>query len=453
MAWRLDGMKNFLSRLGFKGDKSRANSVDIAGVRLLSDEELAAVWIGDGLGKKIVSIRAADALSQGFEFPNDTDGVLFKELRRLDAIPVLKRALSWADLFGGCMILPMVQDGQPDLSYPLAFRNKMPVTQLRVYDRTRVLSIATSWVNDPMSPYFEDVEDFQLRKLDGTTFHCHATRLICLKGEPVPQNTYLNNLDLRWWGQSMLQPIFQDLAAYGTSFQAVAHLMQECSIAKYRFPEVTALLSQGAEGETKVMNRMELMNLGKSVMQGVLLGEGEEYIRENIPMGEISQAMNVFKENVQAVTGFPGTRIFGSSPGGLNATGESDMNNHYDNIRDYQEHYVYKAASDLFLRIARGIGLPDNVAEFTFKPLGAPTQEQLVTMRSTQATTDKTYVDMGVLDADEVREARFFQRASLETTVDTANAPEKEPPLDQGPEPNPQDLENQNLPPQGKGKA
>lgn len=433
--WRFDGFKNFISRLGFKGDKSQGNALNLSGVRIISDEELASVWISDGIAKKIVSIRAEDALSQGMEFPNDKDGAFQKELQRLKVFPLLKNALQWADLFGGCVILPMVEDGTMDMALPRADRKNAPVTQLRVYDRSRILSISTAWVSDPNSPYFEDVEVFQLRKLNGDTFPVHASRLLVLKGESVPQNQYLNNIDFRWWGQSFLQPIFQDLAAYGISFQALTHLMQEASVGKFKFPEITALLAQGSAGETKIINRMEMMNMGKSVTRSIFLGEGEEFIRENLAMGDLAMGLAPFKEHVCAVTGFPATRVWGTSPGGLNATGESDTNSHYDRIREYQTHTVKPIAEPLFKMIARGAGMSENVAEFEFKALGAPSQEKLVTMRSTQATTDKTYIDAGVLDADEVRENRFFKRASLETTVNTAAAPEVEEPLDEGEEP------------------
>lgn len=430
--WRLDGFKNFISRLGFKSDKSRGNVVDLTGVRILADEELSTVWISDGICKKLVSIRAEDALSQGLEFPNDKDGTFQKELLRLQVMPTVKRTLQWADLFGGCVILPMVEDGSDDLANPRADRKGAPVTQLRVYDRSRIESISTSWVSDPASPYFESVEVFKLRKLDGSAFPVHTTRLLVVKGEPVPQNQYLNNLDFRWWGQSFLQPIFQDVAAYGISLQAVTHLMQEASIAKFKFPELTSLLAQGDKGEARAINRMELMNLGKSVSRALFLGEGEEFIRDTLDMGNISQGLEPFKEHICGVTGFPRTRVFGTSPGGMNATGESDMNNHYDRIREYQTFNVRPLMEPLVKMIARGLNLPESIADFEFKSLGAPTQEQLVDMRYKQAQTDKIYLDASVIDEDEVRENRFFQKASLEMIVNTKAAPEKEEPLDMG---------------------
>lgn len=429
MNWRFDGMKNFLTRLGYKGDKSRGTEIDVTGVRILSEEEMSAVWVGDGFAKKLASIRADDALSQGLEFPNDKDGKFQKELKRLKVISKAKLALQWADLFGGCAILPMVSDGTADLAQPRADRRLAPVTDIRIYDRTRIWSISTLINNDPNSPFFENVEVFKIRKLDGTPFDVHSTRLIIIKGEPIPHNMHLNSIDLRWWGQSMLQPVFNDIAAYGTAFQGLTHLMGECSIAKYRFPNLEALLAEGPDGEAKIYNRMELINAGKSITRGVFLGEGEEYIRENIPIDGIAAAIQPFREHVSGVTGFPITRIWGTSPGGLNATGESDQNNHYDRIREYQETNVEPVLSDLFLRVARGMGLADNVAEFTFKALGAPTQAQLVEMRSKQATTDIAYITANVLTTDEVRKDRFFKRASLETVVDTEAAPEAEEPI------------------------
>ncbi|MDR0067321.1 DUF1073 domain-containing protein, partial [Acinetobacter sp. 11520] len=44
-----------------------------------------------------------------------------------------------------------------------------------------------------------------------------------------------------------------------------------------------------------------------------------------------------FGQQISGATGIPLVRLFGQSPAGLNATGESDLANYYDNINQQQE--------------------------------------------------------------------------------------------------------------------
>ncbi|MHC4649101.1 MAG: hypothetical protein ACYTBJ_26925 [Planctomycetota bacterium] len=59
----------------------------------------------------------------------------------------------------------------------------------------------------------------------------------------------------------------------------------------------------------------------------------------------------------------------------------------------------------------------DGVPRIEFNPVWEPTPTELLEMKKKQAETDKTYIDTGVLTAEEVRESRFENGYSFETQL------------------------------------
>jgi phage-related protein (TIGR01555 family) len=115
---------------------------------------------------------------------------------------------------------------------------------------------------------------------------------------------------------------------------------------------------------------------------------------------------------LSADTGYPITRLFGVSPGGMNATGESDMRNYYDNVRSVQSTDL----KPVLLYILRIISEWQKIPEpyITFLPLQtmnekeqAELEKEKVDKDKIEADTYKTYIDMGVLEPYEVRFLKF----------------------------------------------
>jgi phage-related protein (TIGR01555 family) len=101
-------------------------------------------------------------------------------------------------------------------------------------------------------------------------------------------------------------------------------------------------------------------------------------------------------------TGIPVTRLFGRSPAGLNATGESDLTNYYDLVEATQRNRLMPAIRRLVNLICAWKGIK-KVPEITFNSLYQMSEEEKAKVDYTEAQTKQIYVNMGALDADEVR--------------------------------------------------
>jgi hypothetical protein len=118
------------------------------------------------------------------------------------------------------------------------------------------------------------------------------------------------------------------------------------------------------------------------------------------------------------------TLLYGTSPAGLNATGESDIRLWYDNVHGREQNGKLRDPieylTELILASAEGPtgGQVTDDWALQFNSLFQQSDEEIATTRRTQADTDRAYIDTGVLTPAEVRESRFGGDAySLETTL------------------------------------
>lgn len=83
-----------------------------------------------------------------------------------------------------------------------------------------------------------------------------------------------------------------------------------------------------------------------------LLGKNEQLDTKSYAFSGIAQVAEVFMYDIAGAAEMPFTKLFGRSPAGLNATGESDMQTYYDSIGQKQETYLSPALDKLLPVIA-----------------------------------------------------------------------------------------------------
>jgi hypothetical protein len=220
----------------------------------------------------------------------------------------------------------------------------------------------------------------------------------------------------------------------GTSIGSIGALLNEISIGKYKFKDLAGILEM-PNGDRMIKKRVELMDLCKSVFRSMYFDSEEDFVRETLQLGGVDAILYTIMMLVSADTGYPITRLFGVSPAGMNATGESDMRNYYDKIRSRQQRIL----KPMILRIVQIISewqkLPEPFIEF--RPLKQMSEKEQAELEKLQAdkdqvvaTTYKTYIDMGAM---EPYEARFLQFGD---SLDKIPVPEEEalPPVETVPE-------------------
>ena len=423
---RLDGWKNLLSGMGGRRDKTRYTRP--SPVTRLSDIELAALYYGDPIAADAVDYLPEDMTKAGFEVNGD-NGELEQAFNELHGPEKFKEALAYTELYGGAIILMDIEgSGTYDQPYDPAKGKK--VRALRVYPRTRIDLGLMKQVVLPESPYFEDYEQFVIRKIDGSTFTAHASRCLIFKSPIRVDPTMAGFVGYeRYWGLSAVLRYYDAVAAYGTLIQGLTHLSQELAVGKYKLSNLEQLV---AEGDYRAINRrMDAIDTQKSIVNGVFLGEGEDYTREQLTLSGVDSLTDRFMMHVAAATRYSVTRLFGRSAAGLNATGKGDQDNYYDRVKSAQTNRMTPPLIRLLEVLNNSLKvLPkgEKIA-VTYNPLYPLDSTQEADVRYKIAQADAVYIDRGVLSQDEVRANRFLGGYKLDTSVDTDAAPDLLPPI------------------------
>ena len=430
---RSDGWANLFTGAGTKADKSKGtrnvNSL------IIDDLELEAIYSDDGLGARIVDLLPEDMLKQGwkYKFPNEKEGMEELSIKYnsiLDNIKInskISQAIKWARLYGGSIIIIGAFDGQ-DLSEPLIVRKIRSFESLRVIAKPNIQFENIEFQTDPNMPHFGEIEYYPVEFRVGNTYSVqkvHYSRVIEFHGVQIPNTGKMNvPSEYRYWGVPVLQRVRDRLGDLGTIFSSLSNLLQELSIGKYKFKDLADILSM-PDGEKLMQKRIQAMDLMKSVFHGVLMDTDDDFVRETLSLGGVSDVLYQFFTVISASTGYPMTRLFGISPAGLNSSGDSDTYSYYDMVRSKQQLELKPALNRIISIVAewQNLQLPEiefNALEQMTEKEQAELEEKKAITEKTKAETYQTYVDMGIMEPYMVEKLEFGN------TLKEIEAPEDE---------------------------
>lgn len=415
-----DGWMNFFSGLGTKADKTKSTKAVPTG--FLMDAELETIYADDGLGARIIDALPDDMMKQGWHyvFDNEKEGMeeqdkiyhmVFKQIKANDK---LGKALKWARLYGGCLILLGVYDGE-SLDKPLNLNKIKSFENLKLIPRNNVMYGTMEWQMNPELPHYGEVEYYPVTFYTGREYkvtRVHYSRVIELHGIEIPSSeASLIPIQFRYWGLSVFQRIQDRLKDLGSAFGSLSNLFQELTVGKYKYKDLAEIMASNG-GEKLVQNRLQAMDVMKSTFHSILMDTDDDYVRDTISFGGVSDVLYQFMMLTCASTGYPMTKLFGISPGGLNSTGDSDMYQYYDMVRAKQQTELLPIIERLVHIISQWQKIPEPRIEFN--PLEQMTEKEQAELEEKKAATEKMkmetyqgYIDMGIMTPEIVEEYEF----------------------------------------------
>lgn len=418
---RHDGWMNILNGLGQRG-RDKTASIVFRACPVFCFAELDELYRADGLTKRVIDIIPAEMLRQGFEVDGDPEGAILGQFEELDINCKLNSLIQWSRLYGGCIIVMGIADGRP-LNEPVDVENIKSINWLQVFDRWQV-QINFDFICQDMNdenygcPEWYQVSDYRT----GAVFVVHWSRVLRMDwGTLPPRDRYWN----QGWGDSVLVSIYNELKNYGAAFANTSAIMQDFVNGILRIPGLSNTMAQSCdESDRALMKRLDFANLSKGVSNMMVLDGEEIYEKLSTNVAGISDLLDRFMLSVSSVTGIPITLLFGRAPAGLNATGDADIRNFYDMVKQLQEAKLKPCLEKLIFYMFKAEYGPTHGVEpdnwsIQFTPLWQNTEEQEAVMRRTVAETDAIYIDRGVLDPTEVAISRFGgDRWSMNTIID-----------------------------------
>jgi len=432
----VDGWENVLTGIGIRNrDKTRSTTYG-AVVRI---DQITATDLhrGDGFGKKVIDLPVREMFREWITIEGDTDGFILKDLSDIKAKQNLRDAKTWAEVFGGALVVMIIDDGGM-LEDELREDSIKKVVSLQVYDRWQVSWTTADQYNDPEHEKFGKAEFFTIQPLSLPFFRVHESRTLLFDGKLVPERIRrLNN----GWGDSAYQCILERLKAVGATYIGAENILDEFVNSTLTIDNLQDLVASGQE--ELILKRLNLIDMSRHIINTTILDKDEKFEKYSATVTGLADLLDRMTEALAAVTEIPVTLLMGRNQKGLSSGGaqQTDLRNWYDKISGQQENELMPQHQRLVNLVAissegRFTGKIDGL-QVVFLPLWQPSEAEIVVMRNKQAETDRIYVQEGILAEDEVANSRFGgDTYSIETALDKGITDRTEPELKSEPDNN-----------------
>jgi len=434
--FRMDAgaLYNALTGVGIpEYDKSMHTQVGMG--RRLNKIQLEELYASSWLLQRACTAHIGAALRRGYELKlggDDSAQSVISDFndytKRLHLKKTLTRMGTWSAIYGGCGGVMVIEDGRPAWE-PLDEDNIQSIRTIEPLDTNHLRPDLTLDFN-PLDPvrYELVLSRHYARKLgdlqkDGNRY-VHNSRILRFDGIEVPPDMMLRNpFNTYGWGQSLINLIFDAFQRYDTVNAGIANMVASFDVFVFTMNNLKQLSTQKG-GEAELKRRFELIMMGLSTFRGLVVDSNEraEFLTRNY--SGLSDIAEGFRNELIGATKIPHTILFGESPSGLGATGESEMFTWAETISQYQEEHIRPIHERLFTLIFKakdgptGGVLPDDWS-YDYKSLVVESEMDIIAKRSQQASVDQTYVGLEVLLPQEVRQSRFGgSQYSHETVLD-----------------------------------
>lgn len=356
--------------------------------RKLSDQQLALMY-RNLIVRRIVTLVVDDAIKNFIEIEGDQDECIGQELEALFIPEKLTEALYWDRLFGMSCALILADDGQ-ELDQPINLKRLRRVSGIEVFDKRSVMEDSASLYcdTDVRDVNFGKAEYYTITPPNGNLFKVHCSRLLIFDGETLPK---LERIANNGAGLSCLDGIPAAINRVKTSMDKTIDIMDKVSTSLLKLQGLSNVL-QTEEGTKAVIKRLDLIDYSRRLNGSVAIDKDDEYAVFNIPLGGLTDIIQEMEQYVCAVTGYPFTKLFGRSPAGMNATGQSDMQIYYDKVKSYQKRKLRPALEYLVKLIQLSSEGPTQGKELEKWSIKFKALQQLNDLE--QANVDKTQAEV-----------------------------------------------------------
>lgn len=430
---RLDSLVSLLTGLG---DPSRDKSKSFSFSRPKeSREQVHAAYQGDALSALIVDIVPYEVFRVPVQVKmDDTKAAELAAEWLVDsgALDAVERAIKSARLDGGAAVY--INTGA-DPASPVE-PGEVPLwVEFEVFSRFD-LYVAKRYADPQRANYGKPSVYRTHERIRGGLVmpakDIHVTRLAIFQGiesfakdEEQASGNISEQSDLQDWGFSVLARVMEISSLYGASWLSLSQVLIDGAQVLLKLKGLTDLL-RSPDGRNSVARRLLITDTARSNARAVALdADNEDLVRQAYAFGNVADVLDRLQQHVSMVAGVPVTKLFGRSPAGLNATGKSDTEMFYNQVRTLQERKCRPALEQI---LGFALALPEGPTNgqvpesyvVGFGPLEEPSAVEQATLRKTQAETDAIYTNAGVLMPEEIAINRFRKTGwSSETTVDT----------------------------------
>ena len=397
-----DAFSNPLFRLGY-GSQSPLEATEYPLTRMTDNYALLnSLYRDNWVVQNVVGLMVDDMLREWYKLKGNVTPEMQDALDRVErqtrTRARINEGMRWGRLYGGAAGLIMIK-GQEDLSKPLDLDMVFPGSFQGLY-------ILDRWqgVTPNMEVVFEGgdpvPESYSITDARGhTVVNDHHPRLIRLTGRDVP---LLEKEEEMYWGEAWVEALYKDVMAHDNVSANMAALTFQANINTMEVKGLEQLFSIGSsQAQRRFWNVMQAQSVLRSNFGTQLVEEGTKLTNTQYTFTGLQEVYESMCLNLCGASHYPMTKLFGRSPAGMNATGESDLKNYYDYVDSQREAKARPVLQKLLPVLAMSAWgfVPDDI-DFSFPPLWTPTATETAEIALKKAQAIRDTFQAGLFQAD-----------------------------------------------------
>ena len=379
----MDAFSNPIARLGF-GTMDLLQATSYPLTRMTQNYELlTSLYRDNWIVQNIVATIPNDIVRKWYEIKSGIAPEWLDRMTKLERRTQIRKkvllGMYWGRLYGGAVGVILIK-GQNDLSQPLDLDAVMPESflGLQILDRWSGVYPEGEIVTDPSDPDFGLPAYYTVRdEASGyMVARVHHSRVVRFIGRELP---WLEQITELYWGESEIEAIYNEIVKHDNVAANIAALTFRANINYMETEGLDQLLgSANADIQRRFWNVMAAQSMMESNFGTRVINKGDAIHNTQYTFTGLPEVYDRMMMDVAGAARTPVTKLFGRSPAGLNATGESDMQNYYDYIDGLRENEFRQIIERLLPVMALSAWgmIPDDL-DIDFPPMWTPDAKEI----------------------------------------------------------------------------
>ena len=397
-----DAFSNPLFRLGY-GSQSPLEATEYPLTRMTDNYALLnSLYRDNWVVQNVVGIIPDDMTKKWFAPAGAVGPEHLKELDRVQRVTALRErvneGLRWGRLYGAAGLI-MIRGPEGMLGQPLELESIYPGTfqGLYILDRWQGVVPGMELVfegGEPVPAYYS-ITDAR----GNTVAKVHHSRLVRFTGRDLP---FLERVAELYWGESEVEALYNDVVKHDNVAANMAALTFRANVDTMEVQTLDQLFSvTSGEQQRRFWNVMQAQSVMKSNFGMQLVNRGDQIKNTQYTFTGLQEVYDSMCLDLSGASRIPVTKLFGRSPAGMNATGESDLRNYYDYVDTLREAKLRPILEKLLPVLAMSAwgAVPDGL-DITFPPLWTPTAAEVAEIALKKAQAIRDTFQAGLFRAD-----------------------------------------------------
>lgn len=399
-----DAFSNPVYRLGY-GSQSPLEATEYPLTRMTDNYALLnSLYRDNWVVQNVVGIIPDDITKKWFVLTGSIAPEYLTEFERVQRTTQLKERINegmrWGRLYGGAAGLILIRGQEGMLDQPLDYDSIMPgsFAGLYIVDRWCGITPDIGIVSDIRDPDFGLPEYYTINGEESRIIaKVHHSRIIRFTGRDLP---FLEKMAEMYWGESEIEALYTDVVKHDCVSSNMAALTFRANIDTMKVQNLDQLFSiTSTEQQRRFWNVVQAQSAVKSNFGILLVNKDDEITNTQYTFTGLQEVYDSMCLDLAGASRIPVTKLFGRSPAGMNATGESDLQNYYDYVDTLRESKLKPIIYKLLPVIAMSAwgAIPDDI-DIAFPPLWTPTAKEVAEIAKAKAETIVAAFQSGLLD-------------------------------------------------------